>query len=145
MGVGAFLAGADTTEADEAGAGGAFATGVGAGLTGVLDLASGFGADFAGVLPAGIGFPTGALTAAFADFLSAEAVFLTGRFIATFLIGAGFLRGCGFFAGAGLVFFFGADLGDIFFLPTGLDLARAAGLAFPWAAFFLVLLDLLTV
>jgi hypothetical protein len=58
---------------------------------------------------------------------------------------SGFLAGCVFLAGTVFVFFFGEDLWVAFFFSAGLDFAGATGLAFPWAAFFLVLFDLLTV
>lgn len=135
-GADAFLTGAAGAAITTAGAGEVLAAGAAAGFAGALDLTTGFGAGFAGGLATGadalacFGLPV-VLTGPF------DAAFLTGRFC--------FFLGCGFLAKAGLAFFFGAGLGGVFFLPTGLDLARAAGLAFPWAAFFLVLLDLLTV
>jgi hypothetical protein len=54
--------------------------------------------------------------------------------------------GSGFLADAGLTFFFGAGLETGFLADADfLGLLGAAGMAFPWAAFFLMLLDLLTV
>ncbi|HRH97725.1 MAG TPA: hypothetical protein PLB55_17430 [Prosthecobacter sp.] len=106
-----------------------------------------------GVLPFGTGafatgfFTTGLATGAF--FLAADfwgRTFWAGFLGAAFLTGAGFFLGCGFFTGAALAFFFGLAGLDADFLE-GADLPgfRAAGLAFPRAAFWLVLLDLLTV
>jgi hypothetical protein len=86
-----------------------------------------------------IGFGRGFFVATFA-LAGFAAVFLTD------FRGAGLAFGSGFLADAGLTFFFGAGLETGFLADADfLGLLGAAGMAFPWAAFFLMLLDLLTV
>jgi hypothetical protein len=96
----------------------------GAGLAGAV-LTGGFGRTFFVAFFTGTGLAAGFLT--------------------TFL-GAGLAFGSGFFEGAGLPCFFGAGLEAGFLAGADfLGLLGATGMAFPWAAFFLMLLDLLTV
>jgi hypothetical protein len=91
------------------------------------------------------GFLAGALLAGFLGAAGFEATFsLAGFFDVDPLAEGDFFRSCVFFVVADFVFFFSTGFATLF-LAAGLDLTRAAGLAFPWAAFFFVLLDLLTV
>lgn len=153
-----FLAGAEgSTEAEieaaalEGGAGavtGVALAGAAAGLADACGLETGFAGGVglaAGVLTSRAAFWTEALASGFLGKEGLGAgIFLTGFLGAGFLARSGFFLAGAFFAGADFAFFLGTGFASGFFLAAGLNLC-AAGLAFPWAAFFLMLLDLLTV
>lgn len=101
-----------------------------------------------GLLTTGLGVAAFFFGAVLDSFLTS---FFEVGFTTDFFAGAGFLErmdfswGKGFLIGTAPLFFFGAGFKAVFLEVTALlRVATGLGLAFPWAAFFLVLLDLLT-